>query len=54
MLYLELKVGEGYLANANIKISDANFKVQDKEEELTLIQDISSDENKIVLNQIGT
>ena len=53
MLYLELKVGEGYLANANIKISDANFKVQDKEEELTLIQDISSDENKIVLNQIG-
>lgn len=53
ILYLDLKVGEGYLANANIKISDANFKVQDKEEELSLIQDISSEENKIVLNQIG-
>lgn len=53
MLYLDLKVKEGYLANANIKISDANFKIQDKKEELSIIQDTLSDENKIVLNQIG-
>ena len=51
-LYLNVKVQEGYLTNASIKIEDANFKVQDSEEKAEKIQSISSEENKIVLNQI--
>ena len=46
ILYLKIKAGEGYLTNASIKI-------EEKEEELALIQSISSEENKIVLNQIN-
>ncbi|MCI8620914.1 MAG: hypothetical protein HFJ50_03875 [Clostridia bacterium] len=53
ILYLKIKAGEGYLTNASIKIENANFKIEEKEEELALIQSISSEENKIVLNQIN-
>jgi len=51
-LYISLKVQEGYLTNASIKIEDANFKVQESEEKAEIIQSISSEENKVVLNQI--
>lgn len=52
-LYLELTVEEGYLKDAVIKIENANFKVQETNEAFDRIQSISSDENKIVLNQIN-
>ena len=49
-LYLSLKVEEGYLTNSNIKIENANFRVQNTQEELSMVQSISEEENKIVLN----
>ena len=52
-LYLKLKVEDGYLASGNIKIENSNFKVQDTSLDLDKIQSISSNENKIVLNQIN-
>ncbi len=54
-LHLEIKVPEGYLTNAVIKIENANFKVQEitDEAELSLIQEISAEENTITLNKIS-
>ncbi len=53
MLYLNLKVSEGYLSNAVVKLEDANFKIiQDEEQTLEFIQSINSEENTIVLNKI--
>lgn len=51
-LVIDLKLKEGYLTNAKIKIENANFNIQNTEEELELVQSISSSENLIVLNQI--
>jgi len=51
-LNLSIKVEEGYLTNANVKIEDANFKVLDTNKQFDIIQSISSDKNKIELNQI--
>lgn len=51
-LYLSVKVEEGYLSSANVKIDNANFKVKETDEELEMVQSISSEENKINLNQI--
>ena len=52
-IYLEVKVPEGYLTEASIKIENANFKVQETDEELSIVQEISSDDNKITLNKIN-
>lgn len=52
-LYLNIKVKEGYLRNGVIKIENSNFKVEPLSEELTKVQSISSDENKITLNYIN-
>lgn len=52
-LYLNIKVKEGYLRNGVIKVENSNFKVQPLSEELTKVQSISSDENKITLNYIN-
>ena len=52
-LYLSLKVEEGYFINGTVKIENANFKVQESKDNLNMIQSISSDENKIALNQIS-
>lgn len=52
-LYLSIKLQEGYLTNANVKITNSNFKVLDTTEQLDKVQKISSEENKITLNQIS-
>lgn len=52
-LSLSLKVEDGYLANGQVTIENANFKLQDTDNKLDIVQSISSDENKIVLNQIN-
>ena len=52
-LYLNIKVKEGYLRNGVIKVENSNFKVEPLSEELTKVQSISSDENKITLNYIN-
>lgn len=52
-IYLSLKLGEGYLTDASIRIDNANFSIQEYQEELERIQSISASENKIVLNQIS-
>lgn len=52
-LYLSIKVEDGYLTDANVKVQDANFKVLETKEQLDIIQNVSSDENKIALNQIN-
>jgi len=52
-LCLSLKLGEGYLTNARIKIENANFSIQENKDNLEKIQSISSSENIIVLNQIA-
>lgn len=49
---MKLKVEDGYLASGEIKIEDANFRVVEKEIDTAIIQNISSSENKIVLNKI--
>lgn len=51
-LYLKLKVEEGYLASGEIKIENANFTVVERKIDTSIIQSISSSENKIVLNKI--
>ncbi len=51
-LHLRLKVEEGYLTNASIKVDNANFRIQETSEELNVIQSIVSSENRIGLNQI--
>lgn len=51
-LYLKLKVADGYLSNASIKIENANFKLANIEEELELVQSIDVENNIIMLNQI--
>lgn len=52
-LYLSIKVQEGYLTAAEVKIEDANFKVLENTKQFDIIQTISSEENKITLNQIN-
>lgn len=51
-LYLKLKVEEGYLQEGEIKIENANFRVVENEIDTSIIQNIVSSENKIVLNKI--
>ena len=48
VLRLSFKVKDGYLASGKVKIDNANFKVQEADEELALIQNISSENNEIV------
>ncbi len=52
-LFLSIKSEDGYLSGASIKINNANFKVHSSNEKLDKIQSISSDENRIELNQIN-
>ena len=52
-LSLNIKVKEGYLTNASVKIKNSNFKVQETDDNLNIIQSISGEENKIILNQIN-
>lgn len=52
-LCLSLKLGEGYLTAARIKIENSNFSIKENKENLEKIQSISSNENVIVLNQIA-
>lgn len=52
-LYLNIKVKEGYLTNASVRLQNANFRLQKINDDLNTIQSISEEENKIVLNQIN-
>ena len=52
-LYLDIKVAEGYLIDATVDISNANFKVEESEDQTNRIQSISQEENKVSLNQIN-
>lgn len=52
ILYLSIKVSDGYLTNATIRLEDANFSLVDTEEELEFIQTIDTETNTITLNQI--
>lgn len=52
-LKLSFKVEDGYLASGKIKIENANFKLQETDEDSDLIQSISSENNEIVLNSLG-
>ena len=51
-LYLKLKVLDGYLANATVKIANANFKLKQNEEKLDLVQSIDTENGVITLNKI--
>ena len=51
-LYLKLKVLDGYLANATVKIANANFKLKQNEEKLDLVQSIDTENSVITLNKI--
>ncbi len=51
-LYMNIKVDEGYLVDGTIKIENANFKIQETDEEFEMIQSISEDAKTIALNQI--
>lgn len=53
ILYLEIKVSNGYLANGTIKLNNSNFSLEETEEELESIQSIDAETNVITLNQIN-
>jgi len=42
-IYLRLKVSEGYLANASVKVEDANFKLKETNEGLDFVQAIDAE-----------
>lgn len=42
-IYLRLKVSEGYLANASVKVEDANFKLKETKEKLDFVQAIDTE-----------
>lgn len=53
MLYLSIKVAEGYLSNGIVKLEDTNFRIlQDEEQTLEFIQSIDQETNTITLNKI--
>ena len=52
-LYISVKVIDGYLKDAKVKINDASFKVIAGDETLERIQSIDEETNTIALNQIN-
>ena len=52
-LYISVKVTDGYLKDAKVKINDASFKVIAGDETLERIQSIDEETNTITLNQIN-
>ena len=52
-LYISVKVADGYLKDAKVKINDASFKVIAGNETLERIQSIDEETNTITLNQIN-
>lgn len=48
-LYLRLKVSEGYLANAQITLANANFKLKETDEELDLVQEINTENRSNII-----
>ncbi len=52
-LYISVKVADGYLKDAKVKINDASFKVIAGDETLERIQSIDEETNTITLNQIN-
>lgn len=52
-LYLNVKVTDGYLANATVQIKNSNFKLAEAEGELQSVQSIDTETNTVALNQIN-
>ncbi len=52
-LYLRLKVSEGYLANATIKLQNANFRFAETNQELEYVESIDTQSGIITLNRMN-
>ena len=52
-LYIAVKVDEGYLKDAKIKLKDASFRIVSGETNLERVQSIDEETNTITLNQIN-
>ena len=53
ILYLSIKVTEGYIKNSKVKIENSNFKIiKEEEQDLDYVQSVNSETNEIVLNKI--
>ena len=52
-LYLKINLAEGYLANAKVKLQNANFKLVQTEEKIAYVESIDAENGIVKLNQIN-